>query len=63
MGVPVLANRFGRNWTYEDLKLLADTIEVGLEARASRNKHTGDLTANQKEVLKSTVSNIRHGDY
>jgi len=50
---------FGRYWTREDLQMLADTIEIGLEARASRNKHTGDLTDDQRLIMDCAVNSIK----
>jgi len=38
---------------------MADTLEIGLEARASRNRHTGDLTEDETLILKSTADYIR----
>jgi hypothetical protein len=58
-GSQIVAVWFGRCWSKDDLKMLADTLEVGIEARASRNRHTGDLTSVQEDALKNTISNIR----
>jgi hypothetical protein len=58
-GSQIVAIWFGRCWSKDDLEMLADTLEVGIEARASRNRHTGDLTSVQEDALKNTISNIR----
>jgi hypothetical protein len=59
MAEKVLNEAFGHCWTKKHLLMLADTLEVGLEARASRNRHTGDLTEDENLILNSAVYNIR----
>jgi hypothetical protein len=46
-------------WPKKHLLILADTLEVGIEARASRNRHTGDLTDDEEEDLRLTIKSIR----
>ena len=58
-GEEIIGIWFGRYWSKKDLKLLADTLEVGIEARASRNRHTGDLTKDDELILSNTVANIK----
>jgi hypothetical protein len=55
----IIGTWFKRFWTKKHLLTLVDTLEIGIEARASRNRHTGDLTDDDNLFLSSLIEYIR----